>query len=241
MFDKVSSSAEEDNWNYNKIQSVNNIKRREDFFHATLLVYDVPIKFIIDSGSPVTLIPQRLFDDTSEVTKLNTSYKDVNDNKIEFRGQTIATVKTNKMRIQLPLLITKAKIIPLMGLDWMNRLGIALNTTSEDIKIHNIKLDETKKKILKLKNEFKDIFYNKTEIKNLSVKINLKEDAKIIQQKGRPIPIHLQDQVADEFKRLIKNGYLERATKITENCFVSPAVITVKKHKSVKIALDSRK
>ena len=89
---------------------------------------------------------------------------------------------------------------PLMGLDWMNRLGIALNTTSEDNKIHNIKLDETEKKILKLKNEFKDLFYNNTEIKNLSVKINLKEDAKIIQQKDRPIPIHLQDQVETKLK-----------------------------------------
>ena len=101
------------------------------------------------------------------MTKLNTSYKDVNDIKIELRGQTIATVKTNKMTKQLPSLITKANITPLMGLDWMNRLGIALNTTSEDIKIHNIKVDETEKKILKLKNEFKDLFYNNTEIKNL--------------------------------------------------------------------------
>ena len=98
-----------------------------------------------------------------------------------------------------------------------------------------------KKTILKLKNESKDLFYNNTKIKNLSVKINLKKDAKIIQQKGRPVPIHLQEQVANEIKRLIKNGYLEGATEITENCFVSPAVITVKKDKSVKIALDSRK
>ena len=73
------------------------------------------------------------------------------------------------------------------------------------------------------------------------MKINLIEDAKIIQQKGRPIPIHLQDQVAEEVKRLIKNGYLGRATGTTENCFVGPAVITVEKDKSVKIALVSRK
>ena len=47
--------------------------------------------------------------------------------------------------------------------------------------------------------------------------------------------------MALELKRLIKHGYLERATEITEDCFVSPAVITVKKDKSIKIALDSRK
>ena len=75
----------------------------------------------------------------------------------------------------------------------------------------------------------------------MKVKIDLKEDAKIIQQKGRPVPIHLQNQVAEAIKRLIKNGYLERATEITEDCFVSPAVITVKKDKSIKIPLDSRK
>ena len=73
------------------------------------------------------------------------------------------------------------------------------------------------------------------------VKVNLKAGAQLIPQKGRPIPIHLQDQVAQELKRLIKHGYVERATEITEDCFVSPAVITVKKDKSVKIALDSRK
>ena len=168
------------------------------------------------------------------MTKLNT--KDVND-KIEFLGQTKAMVRTNITTLQLRLLITKANITPLMGLDWLKRLGISLNATTGSIKIHNIKLDDTEK-ILKLKNEFKDLFYNSTE---MTVKINLKKDTIITQQKGRPIPIHLQDQVEDEIRRLIKNGYLERATEITEDYFVRPAVITAKKDKSVKIALASRK
>ena len=54
--DKVSSSAEEDNWDYNKIQRINNNKNSGEYLHATLLVNNAPIKFIIDSGSPVTLI-----------------------------------------------------------------------------------------------------------------------------------------------------------------------------------------
>ena len=247
--DKVSSSAEEDNWDYNKIQRINNNKKNGEYLHATLLVNNAPIKFIIDSGSPVTLIPQRLFNKITEVEELKTNYKDVNDRsnyyfvnvKIDFLAQTTALVKTNSTTLQLPLLITKANITPLMGLGWMKRLGITLNATTYDIKIHNIKMDETEKKILKLKIEFKDLFYNNTEIKDLEVKIDLKEDAKILQRKGRPVPIHFQNQVPEEIKRLIKNGYLERATEITEDCFVSPAVITVKKDKSVKIALDSRK
>ena len=34
---------------------------------------------------------------------------------------------------------------------------------------------------------------------------------------------------------------MEKATEITEICFVNPAIITVKKDKSVKIALESKK
>ena len=127
---------------------------------------------------------------------MNNDYKDVNDNKIEFIGQTNATVKTNTTTLQLPLLSTKANITPLMGLDWMKRLKITINSNTEAIKIHNIRMNENDKRTLKLKNEFKDLFYNNTEIKDTIVKINLKENANIIQQKGRPIPIHLQDQVA---------------------------------------------
>ena len=161
--------------------------------------------------------------------------------RIEFTRQTNALVKTNEKTIELLLLITKTKTSPLMGLDWMQRLKINLSSNNEAIRIHNIKLGNMDKKIMKLQNVFKDLIYNNKEIKNLSVKEQLKEGAQIIQQKRRPIPIHTQDQVALELKRLIKHGYLERATEMTEDCFVSPAVITVKKDKLLKIALDSRK
>ena len=238
--DKTTSSAEEDNWNYEKIQRIENTKQKKGFYNATLLVNNVPIKFIIDSGSPVTLIPECLFSKITPIEPLKTTYKDVNNQKISFTGQTKAMVKTNKETMELPLLITKAQTAPLMGLDWMLRLKLNLNSNNDAIQTHNIILDNTERKIIKLQNDFKDLFYNNKEIKNLSVKMNLKTGAQIIQQKGRPIPIHLQDQVEQELKRLIKHGYVEKATEITENCFVSPAVITVKKDKSIKIALDSR-
>ena len=41
-------------------------------------------------------------------------------------------------------------------------------------------------------------------------------------------------------EKLIEKGHLEKTDKTTENCFVSPAVTTIKTDKSVKIALDSR-
>ena len=67
------------------------------------------------------------------------------------------------------------------------------------------------------------------------MKIQIKRGCYPIQQKARPIPYHLQKDVKNKLDRVIKSGHFE------EDCFVSPVVITVKKHKTVKIALDARK
>ena len=101
-----------------------------------------------------------------------------------------------------------------------------------------MKLTGRRKKII---NEYEDLFKNNHTIKDLTIDIQLKKDTKPIQQKGRPVPIHFQKTVKQELEKLIEKGHLEKADKTTENCFFSPAVITIKKDKSVKIALDSRK
>ena len=55
------------------------------------------------------------------------------------------------------------------------------------------------------------------------------------------MPIHLQTAVEKEIEKLKKQRNIENAKNIDANCFVSSAVITIKKAKSVKIAQDSRK
>ena len=54
-----------------------------------------------------------------------------------------------------------------MGLDWMQRLGVHLNTDNSKIQIHNKEMDYTRKKTAQLKNEFNDLFYKTKEIKDL--------------------------------------------------------------------------
>ena len=68
----------------------------------------------------------------------------------------------------------------------------------------------------------------------------MKDNAKISQQRGRQIPIQLQDQVDEETVKVLKDGHIEKLDKIQDDVFIQPIVITVKKDKSVKIALDAR-
>ena len=62
-----------------------------------------------------------------------------------------------------------------------------------------------------------------------------------MQKEKKQLPIHLQQSVGKDLEKLAERGHIEKANDIDENCFVSPAVITVKKNKSIEIVLDSRK
>ena len=125
-----------------------------------------------------------------------------------------------------------------MGLDWLDKLEIELQGSKKTNVIRYVEEDDRRKKII---SEHEDLFKNNHTIKDLTIDIQLKKDVKPIQQKGRPVPIRFQKNVRDELEKLIKSGHIEKADETTENCFFSPAVITIKKDKSVKIALDSRK
>ena len=69
----------------------------------------------------------------------------------------------------------------------MQQLRMNMNSSNDAILIRHIKLDSTEKRIIKLQNDLKDLFYLNREIKNLSAKINLKEGAQMTQRKEKLI------------------------------------------------------
>ena len=72
------------------------------------------------------------------------------------------------------------------------------------------------------------------------MKANFKENLKPTKHKGRRVPVHLQESVSNELRRLENEGHIKRVDVTQENVFIQPTVITVKKDKSVKIAVDAR-
>ena len=59
-------------------------------------------------------------------------------------------------------------------------------------------------------------------------------------QKGRRVPINLQPRVSVELERLQTEGHIKKISSCSDVHFISPIVITVKKDKSIKLALDSK-
>ena len=79
----------------------------------------------------------------------------------------------------------------------MRKLGITLESEKVTTEINHVNVPENTidRNITALKREFTSLFTENRTVKNIEVDIQLKEGAKLIQQKSRPIPIHLQPAV----------------------------------------------
>ena len=90
----VSSGSNTEPWpEIDHIQFVNGINR-VDFYKTILLVHGQPIEFIIDTGSPVTMIPPII--NPKEIKATSKCFVDVNKNPIKFQGEAMVEVRTEK-------------------------------------------------------------------------------------------------------------------------------------------------
>ena len=66
------------------------------------------------------------------------------------------------------------------------------------------------------------------------------KEFKALQQRGRRVLIHIQEKVENEIRSLIDPSHIIRLEKGSDQQFISPIVITVKKEQSIKLAMDSK-
>ena len=103
---------------------------------------------------------------------METEDRDVNDNRIQFEGKTNARVEINGTRKELKFLVTTKKTNPLLGLDWMKKLRITLETGKTVPQVHQVKEDPD---VTTLKTKFKKPFNenhtaNRLEVKKKTIK-----------------------------------------------------------------------
>ena len=108
--------------------------------------------------------------------------------------------------------------------------------TGEGINQEGEDYDELKTYFCKL---YPILFTRRGKIRNAKVRSKFFEILKPIQQKGRRVPISLQDMVDKEIDRLIKEGHIIKLQECSDKYFGSPIVITVKNDGNIKLAIDS--
>ena len=92
----------------------------------------------------------------------------------------------------------------------------------------------------KIYSKFKSLFDRQGCSKNHVVSTKIKYPLCPLQEKGRRIPIHIQEEVHVEMNKLLKEGHIERLDKCISDCFIAPIVITVKKRRFHKTGIGCK-
>ena len=202
----------------------------------------------IDSGSPVTIfsindLKVTLGKANIQLQPSKDEFLDYNNNRINILGKVTVMMSLNGWAAPAQVSVISGNHQSILGRDLMGTLGLELvqrrkvmGITGEGISQEEEKYDELQTYFCKL---YPKLFTRIGQIRNAKVRAEFYDNLRPIQQKGRRVPISLQDKVDKEIHRLINEGHIVKLQECSEKYFVSPIVITVKKDGSIKIALES--
>ena len=213
------------------------------------------INLAIDTGSPISFLnwttAKQLLEGTKNIKfippeklNLSTQFVDYNKQSIQTLGALCASIRSAGWEVtDATFLVTERRARCILGLDLQGKLGI--QTTQKSAQSRKSRFDvllceqpeDRKKQFYK---PFPSLFDRKGESINHVVNTKFKYPLCPIQEKGRRIPIHMQDKVQAELSKLLSKGHITKLDKCTSDCFIAPIVITVKKDDSIKLALDAK-
>ena len=194
---------------------------------------------MIDSGSAVSLITKTLANQIIRKTK-SAKWIDTKDRRnlktfsnepIKVLGHLETTVAYNNWKDRTAMLtVVEDGHKNIIGRDLFTILGLAVVQQQPEkckcfvnINSSTCKIKETvATQFLHLVSR---IFWSKTHV--AVSKFHQKFTAK--HQKGRRVPINLQPRVSAEIERLQTEGHIEKLSSCSDEHFISPIVITVKK------------
>ena len=110
------------------IEEIKNIVEKQKQYTAKIKINGTPKEFIIDTGSPVTIMPldEQIMKKTA-IQKITNRYQDVNKNKVKFQGKIPVNMEYENNNQKMEILITeRADITPLLGMDWVKRFKLTI-------------------------------------------------------------------------------------------------------------------
>ena len=128
---------------------------------------------------------------------------------------------------------------PLLGRDLFSVLGLSIQQSDNQKTINQVEQEYCPIKT-QIASDFPDLISRIGKSKIHIVRSKFHKNYTPLHQKGRRVPINLLDKVSNELKKLFQQGHIEKLQECSDKNFISPIVITVKKDKSVKLALDSK-
>ncbi|UYV61148.1 K02A2.6-like, partial [Cordylochernes scorpioides] len=221
---EVSSSQ-----NYAFIGIVGMQENAEDKWCEVIKVNDQPIKFKIDTGAEVSVMPEGIY--LQHFGYLKTEKADKNlfavSKKIEVNGMFQAFLESKRQKCEETIYIVKGVARPLLSCRASEILGLVWRI--------NIVEDHTPTKLDPML-KFPKLFNGLGKL-DIPYEIKLKEGAKPYSiYTPRRVPIPLMKELQMELERMTSNGVIEKVEGSSEWC--SPMVLVAKPSGKLRICVD---
>ena len=213
----------------------------------------------IDSGSTISIFTVRELKRTLGTAGVNVKkpapeddeFRDYGNNPLRLLGKINVSLETNGWVTDANMKVIGGNRPSIIGRDLMPNLGLQTVQRTPEETVMSFQGEQPGAKTTGeedpldpwqtyFSQQFNNLFHRVGKIKNYKVHAEFFETLMPIQQKGRRVPITLQDKVDKEISKLLQQGHIEKLEDCSDKYFVSPIVIKVKKDGSVKLALESR-
>ena len=210
----------------------------------TLVLNGVPIRFEIDTGSPVSIISAQLFQQyfkECQLRKCSLNLVSYCDTNIRVLGVLEVTVDCRGVRATLPLYVVNSSKHPLLGREWLKVLNVNWNAILKKEAAVNV-IDQpvgsrdTAEQLKQIFAKYASVFQDSMgKIAAVQAKLNLKPNAQPVFLKARKVPFNLRATVDKELDKLESEGVL---TKVSHSNWATPIVPVKKADNRVRICGD---
>ena len=218
--------------------------------NTTLKIRNTQVGLLIDTGSVCSILTESLaaeiVDNSPLARWLMTTppqeLKTYANEPINVMGMIQATIASKEWRIEnTEFVVVRDGLKPLIGRDLFDALGISVTQTpnSNEGSMVNAITQNCPFKTCIAK-QFPQLISRIGRSKIHVFKSKLHKIFQSKHQKGRRVPINLQERVNCEIKKLLEEGHIEKLNNCSDQFFISPIVITDKRDQTIKLALDSK-
>ena len=217
---------------------IDNLNSDDRNWHIIGRINEFNVKFKIDSGSHVNVLPLRVYNTlknsnlTLQESKLKLSA--YNGSRLRIEGEIILKTKFKHVNENIKYVVINTSDKPILGLQTCNDLKIIKKLQAlsyEEVPVHF----KSKEEVL---NEYKDVFSGIGKFPGKPYKIHLKADAIPVTYPPRRVPKRLQERLKNTLDRLEKANIISKSEGPTE--WQHPLVIVEKTDTNLRLCLDPK-
>ncbi|XP_037929430.1 uncharacterized protein K02A2.6-like [Teleopsis dalmanni] len=191
-------------------------------------VNGVKLAFVLDSGAACSLLSKGDFHKhfgRIKLKKCNDQFVTYSGDIVGILGEFSASIKCRGQSHKLRIVVSDTLSRPVFGRDFMSLFGMEISTLSQ--------LDD---RVAFLKSRFSTVFAEGLgTYKVHKVKLSLKEDAKPVFCKPRPVPLAWRKEIERQIQDLVKKGVLKL---IEDSDWGTPLVPVLKSNGELRICGD---